>query len=79
MMERNHGALAAALIVICLLAVGVYNCAVNPVTGRSELALVPFSEEEEAAADHPPARSERMKWSGYRAPCSLKRRRPSSP
>jgi len=49
MEERNHGALAAALVLICLLAVAVYSCAVNPVTGRSELAIVSFSEEEEAA------------------------------
>lgn len=49
MKNRNHGVLAAALLMICLLAVGVYSCAVNPVTGRSELALVSFSEEEEAA------------------------------
>jgi len=49
MKERNHGALAAALVLICLLAVAVYSCAVNPVTGRSELAIVTFSEEEEAA------------------------------
>lgn len=49
MKDRNHGALAAALVLICLLAVAVYSCAVNPVTGRSELAIVSFSEEEEAA------------------------------
>jgi len=49
MKQRNHGALAAALVLICLLAVAVYSCAVNPVTGRSELAIVSFSEEEEAA------------------------------
>ncbi len=49
MKERNHEALAAALVLICLLAVAVYSCAVNPVTGRSELAIVSFSEEEEAA------------------------------
>jgi len=49
MKERNHGALATALALICLLAVAVYSCAVNPVTGRSELAIVSFSEEEEAA------------------------------
>jgi predicted Zn-dependent protease len=49
MKERNHGALAAALVLIFLLAVAVYSCAVNPVTGRSELAIVTFSEEEEAA------------------------------
>jgi len=49
MKERNHGALAATLVLACLLAVAVYSCAVNPVTGRSELAIVTFSEEEEAA------------------------------
>jgi len=49
MKERNHGALAAVLVLICMLAVAVYSCAVNPVTGRSELAIVSFSEEEEAA------------------------------
>jgi len=49
MREGNHGALAVGLLAICLLAIGVYSCAVNPVTGRSELALVSFSEEEEAA------------------------------
>jgi predicted Zn-dependent protease len=49
MRESNHGVLAVGLLAICLLAVGVYSCAVNPVTGRSELALVSFSEEEEAA------------------------------
>jgi predicted Zn-dependent protease len=48
MRENDHGALAVVLLAICLLAVGVYSCAVNPVTGRSELALVSFSEEEEA-------------------------------
>ena len=49
MKERNHGALAATLVLICLLAVAVYSCAVNPVTGKSELAIVSFSEEEEVA------------------------------
>ncbi|GAB4232295.1 MAG: M48 family metalloprotease [Deltaproteobacteria bacterium] len=49
MTERNHGGLAAALLAICLLSVGVYCCAVNPVTGRSELSIVSFTEEEEAA------------------------------
>jgi predicted Zn-dependent protease len=49
MKERNHGGRAAALVSICLLAVVVCSCAVNPVTGRSELAIVSFSEEEEAA------------------------------
>jgi len=49
MTERNHGALALALLAVCGLAIGVYSCAVNPVTGRSELAIVSFTEEEEAA------------------------------
>ena len=49
MKERNHGAFAVTLVLACLLAVAVYSCAVNPVTGRSELAIVSFSEEEEAA------------------------------
>jgi len=49
MKGRNHEALAAALVLVCLLAIAVYSCAVNPVTGRSELAIVSFSEEEEAA------------------------------
>jgi len=49
MRESKHGALVVGLLAICLIAVGVYSCAVNPVTGRSELALVSFSEEEEAA------------------------------
>jgi len=49
MKERNHGALTAALVLIILLAVAIYSCAVNPVTGKSELAIVSFSEEEEAA------------------------------
>jgi len=48
MKGRNHEALAAALVLVCLLAIAVYSCAVNPVTGRSELAIVSFSEEEEA-------------------------------
>src|SRR3970282_153177 len=49
MRESTQGAVAAGLLFICLLAVGVYSCAVNPVTGRSEFALVSFSEEEEVA------------------------------
>jgi predicted Zn-dependent protease len=49
MKEHGHGALACALLATCLLALGVYSCAVNPVTGRSELAIVSFSEEEEAS------------------------------
>jgi len=35
--ERRTGSLAVVLLAICLLAVGVHSCAVNPVTGRSEL------------------------------------------
>ena len=49
MKEHRTGSLAVVLLAICLLAVGVYSCAVNPVTGRSELQIVSFSEEEEAA------------------------------
>jgi beta-barrel assembly-enhancing protease len=47
-MERHslRGA-AAALAAFAVLAVLVYACAVNPVTGRTELALVSFSEKEE--------------------------------
>jgi predicted Zn-dependent protease len=41
--------LATALAGLCLLALAVYSCAVNPVTGRSELSIVTFSEEEEIA------------------------------
>jgi len=49
-MKRHQPAgLALVLSAVCLLAVGVYSCAVNPVTGRSELAIVSFSEEEELA------------------------------
>jgi predicted Zn-dependent protease len=49
MKENRPGALASALAAVCLLAVAVYSCAVNPVTGRSELQIVSFSEEEEIA------------------------------
>jgi len=49
MSDRHPGLLAAALAAICLLAAGVYSCAVNPVTGRSELQIVSFTEQEEAA------------------------------
>jgi predicted Zn-dependent protease len=49
MSRRQPSALALVLSAFCLLAVGVYSCAVNPVTGRSELAIVSFSEEEERA------------------------------
>jgi predicted Zn-dependent protease len=49
MKESRPEALASALAAVCLLAVAVYSCAVNPVTGRSELQIVSFSEEEEIA------------------------------
>jgi predicted Zn-dependent protease len=49
MKESRPGALASALAAVCLLAVAVYSCAVNPVTGRSALQIVSFSEEEEIA------------------------------
>ncbi|MEW6719855.1 MAG: M48 family metalloprotease [Thermodesulfobacteriota bacterium] len=49
MNRRGPAFLPAFLIALCLLAAGVYSCAVNPVTGRSELAIVSFTEEEEAA------------------------------
>ena len=48
MRRRPPATLPATLLAICLLA-AVYSCAVNPVTGRSELAIVSISEEEEAA------------------------------
>ncbi len=40
---------AAFLALFVALALAAYSCAVNPVTGRTELALVSFSEEEEVA------------------------------
>jgi len=49
MKESRPGILAAALAGFCLLALALYSCAVNPVTGRSELQIVTFSEEEEVA------------------------------
>jgi predicted Zn-dependent protease len=49
MKEYRPATLVVVLSVICLLAVAVYSCAVNPVTGRSELSIVSFTEEEEAA------------------------------
>lgn len=48
----DHRALrgvALSLFAFAALALAVYACAVNPVTGRSELSLVSFSPEEEAA------------------------------
>ncbi|MDA8122384.1 MAG: M48 family metalloprotease [Deltaproteobacteria bacterium] len=44
-----HRGVAAFLALFTALALLAYSCAVNPVTGRSELALVSFSEEEEVA------------------------------
>ena len=41
--------IALSLAAFAVLALAVYACAVNPVTGRSELALVSFSPEEEVA------------------------------
>jgi predicted Zn-dependent protease len=41
--------LPRALAVLCLAALAGYGCAVNPVTGKSELSIVKFSEEEEVA------------------------------
>jgi len=41
--------IAATLVLFIVLALLAYSCAVNPVTGRSELAFVSFSEEEEVA------------------------------
>jgi predicted Zn-dependent protease len=41
--------IALSLAAFVALALAVYACAVNPVTGRSELSLVSFSPEEEAA------------------------------
>ncbi len=49
MKDHGHRGLAAALLAICWLALVVYSCAVNPVTGRSELSIVSFSEEEEVS------------------------------
>lgn len=49
MRESRPGTFAAVLAAICTLAVAAYSCAVNPVTGRSELQIVTFSEEEEVA------------------------------
>lgn len=45
--RRPPGGLAAWLAAFAALGVLVYSCAVNPVTGRSELSIVSFSQEEE--------------------------------
>jgi len=44
-----HSRLAAVPALLCLVAAGISGCAINPVTGRSELAIVSFTEEEEVA------------------------------
>lgn len=41
--------LSRALVVLCLAALAGYGCVVNPVTGRPELSIVKFTEEEEIA------------------------------
>ena len=47
--HRPLRCIAFSLAAFAALALAVYACAVNPVTGRSELALVSFSPEEEVA------------------------------
>lgn len=47
--HHSHRGVAVILVLFALLAVLAYSCAVNPVTGKSELSIVSFSEEEEAA------------------------------
>ena len=49
MPRRPSATSAVPLLALCLAAIALHGCAVNPVTGRSELAIVSFSEEEEAA------------------------------
>src|SRR4030042_995937 len=47
--RRPLRGIALSLAAFTALALAVYACAVNPVTGRSELSLVSFSPEEEVA------------------------------
>src|SRR3990172_9122676 len=47
--HRPLRSIALSLSAFAALAIAVYACAVNPVTGRSELALVSFTQEEEIA------------------------------
>ena len=47
--HRPLRSIALSLSAFAALALAVYACAVNPVTGRSELALVSFTQEEEIA------------------------------
>lgn len=49
MEHRSHRGVAVILVLFVLLALLAYSCAVNPVTGKSELSIVSFSEEEEVA------------------------------
>ncbi len=49
-MKKSPAAdLVRTLLAACILASGISGCAVNPVTGRTELAIVSFTEEEEVA------------------------------
>ncbi|MBI5575536.1 MAG: M48 family metalloprotease [Deltaproteobacteria bacterium] len=47
--QRSHKGIAVILLLFVFLALIAYSCAVNPVTGRSELSIVSFSEQEEIA------------------------------
>ena len=47
--HRPLRSIVLCLVIFTALALAVYACAVNPVTGRSELSLVSFTPEEEAA------------------------------
>ncbi len=49
MEHRTHRDIAVFLVLFAFLGILLYSCAVNPVTGRSELSIVSFSEEEEVA------------------------------
>src|SRR3989304_4225138 len=49
MERRSHRDIAAFLLLFAFLALLAYTWAVNPVTGRSELSIVSFSEQEEVA------------------------------
>lgn len=49
MERRALRGIALSLVAFTAMALAVYSCAVNPVTGKSELALVSFTPEEEIA------------------------------
>ncbi len=49
MERRASRSVALSLVAFTAMAIAVYACAVNPVTGKSELALVSFTPEEEIA------------------------------